>query len=151
MTDYVVVDASIALKLVLREPLSKAASEQAEVWARAGIWPVAPALMLAEATNVIRRRVAAAILTPEVARAGLMQLLNLGIEIRESPEIHLMALDLAAELARPAAYDCHYLALAEILSGEFWTADEKFYNAVRDKKPEVRLLRPQHTPGQPFE
>jgi predicted nucleic acid-binding protein len=39
-----------------------------------------------------------------------------------------------------AAYDVHYLALAELLGCELWTADEKFFNSVKKKKPQVRLL-----------
>lgn len=37
-------------------------------------------------------------------------------------------------------HDAHYLALAQTLDCEFWTADERLYNAVRDQLPWVRWL-----------
>lgn len=38
-----------------------------------------------------------------------------------------MLLDWALHFKMPQVYDAHYLALAEGLKGEFWTADEKLY------------------------
>lgn len=35
------------------------------------------------------------------------------------------ALDLAERLSLSATYDAHYLALAEWLGAEFWTADQR--------------------------
>jgi predicted nucleic acid-binding protein len=46
----------------------------------------------------------------------------------------------ATRFNRPAAYDAHYLALAEMMNCEFWTADERLFNAVRDKLSWVRWL-----------
>lgn len=66
--------------------------------------------------------------------------LNMGIEVRESPQIHLRALELAQELQMPAVYDTHYLALADIMGCELWTADERFFNSVKVHKPQVRWL-----------
>ena len=39
-----------------------------------------------------------------------------------------------------AAYDAHYLALAEMLGCEFWNADERLYNTVKDELPWVKWL-----------
>lgn len=33
-----------------------------------------------------------------------------------------------------------YLALTEIVGGEFWTADERLYNAIREAFPVIRWL-----------
>jgi predicted nucleic acid-binding protein len=40
---------------------------------------------------------------------------------------------LAQQFGRPRAYDTAYLALAQINQCEFWTADEKLYNSVKEK------------------
>jgi predicted nucleic acid-binding protein len=41
--------------------------------------------------------------------------------------------ELAAAHNLAAAYDAHYLALAERLGIDCWTADERLYNSVRHR------------------
>jgi predicted nucleic acid-binding protein len=138
---YVVVDASLAIKWVLNEPYTEQALALADEWATAGIRPSAPCLLLVEATNVLHRRAMLGHISLSQARELLAGLLDMGIEIRESPQIHLRAMELAQELARPAVYDTHYLAVSDILECDLWTADERFLNSVRDRHPRVRSLR----------
>ena len=57
-------------------------------------------------------------------------LLSSGIELREIPQIHVRALELAGELGQGAVYDSHYMALAESLGCDLWTADERFFRAA---------------------
>jgi predicted nucleic acid-binding protein len=140
LTVYKVVDASLAIKWVLEEPLDEEAMLLADEWSKAGNVPAAPGLLLAEVTNLFHRRVVAGYLSLSSARELLKKLLSMGIEIKESPAIHLRALELAQELHLPATYDVHYLALAELLGCELWTADEKFFNSINQKKPQIRLL-----------
>jgi predicted nucleic acid-binding protein len=64
----------------------------------------------------------------------------LNILFLEPVDFHIRAFDLANRLNRPAAYDTHYLALAEHLDCEFWTADERLTNAVKSTLPWVKLL-----------
>jgi len=47
---------------------------------------------------------------------------------------------LAEEFNRPTAYDAQYLALAERLACEFWTADERLFNAVTARFASIRWL-----------
>ena len=54
---------------------------------------------------------------------------------------------LATRFNRPAAYDAHYLALAEMMNCEFWTADRRLFNVVKDELPWVRWLG-KHEGGQ---
>lgn len=56
------------------------------------------------------------------------------------PDLHERAWNLAAEPNRPTAYDAPYLALAEILVCEFWTADKRLYQAVQSRLPWVCWL-----------
>ncbi len=49
-------------------------------------------------------------------------------------------MELAERFRRPATYDPHYLALAEREGCEFWTADERLWNAVKADLPWVRWL-----------
>jgi len=136
----VVVDASLAVKWVLKEPYADEALALASEWAVAGITPVAPGLLFVEATNVLHRRAVLGHISVSEAGRLLNGLLSLGIQIRESPQIHVRAMELAHELGRPAVYDTHYLALADLLQCELWTADKRFFNSVRGRQPRVRWL-----------
>lgn len=144
MNGYVVVDASLAVKWVLKEPYAEQALELATNWASRGVKPAAPCLLLVEVTNVLHRRAMLGQMTPAQAEQLLGGLLAIGIEVRESSQLHLRALELAQELQRPAVYDTHYLALAEILGCDLWTADERFFNVVKERQPRVKWLR-EHT------
>ncbi len=140
MSGYVVVDASLAIKWVLREPYSNEALALASEWAAAETRPVAPCLLFVEATNVLHRRAVLGHISLPQAKELLAGLLNMGIEVRESPQIHFRALELAQELEMSAVYDTHYLALADILECDLWTADERFFNSVKVPQPRVKWL-----------
>ena len=73
-------------------------------------------------------------------RRALEEAMSLDIRYLDPPDLPLRAFELAARLRRPAAYDAHYLALAEHLECPFWTADERLYNAVRNDFPSIRWL-----------
>ena len=60
--------------------------------------------------------------------------------IEESRHLIPRTLELASQLGQGAVYDSHYLALAESLDCELWTADERFQRAARERFPRVRLL-----------
>lgn len=46
-------------------------------------------------------------------------------------DLNRQALQWAERLAQSKAYDAQYLALAEHLQAEFWTADEHMVNSVK--------------------
>lgn len=56
------------------------------------------------------------------------------------PGVTLRAVDLADTFGQSASYDAHYLALAEHLGCELWTADEKFRNATKGTFKWVRWV-----------
>jgi predicted nucleic acid-binding protein len=47
---------------------------------------------------------------------------------------------ITVKLGLKAAYDAYYLALAESLKADFWTADQRLTNAVAEKLPWVKCL-----------
>jgi predicted nucleic acid-binding protein len=63
--------------------------------------------------------------------------LQLGITLHGDAALHRRALALAEHLELSAAYDAHYLALAERLGTEFWTADQRLGNAMSSILPWV--------------
>ena len=130
MNNFVVVDASLAFKWLVKENHSDKALALARSWDNEGIRPVAPYLMPVEVANALHRRVVREELTLRTATHLMEYLVASGIELRETPNLHGRALELADQLRQSAAYDAHYLALAETLECDLWTADEKFYRAA---------------------
>jgi len=55
-------------------------------------------------------------------------------------ELHGQALTMAARFNLPAAYDAHYLAVAEQVDAAFWTTDRRLANTVGDALPWVHLV-----------
>ncbi len=140
MSGYVVVDASVAVKWLITEVLSEEALALLRSWARDGITAITPYLMAAEVSNALHKRVISQELSVAAASDLMETLLASGIELRETPLIHVRAIELASELGQRAAYDSHYLALAEELDCDLWTADARFYRAARSSAERIRLL-----------
>ena len=140
MNDFVVVDASVAVKWLVREAYSVEALELVASWAAAGVTLVAPHLMPAEVSNALHKRVVSDELSVTAASRQIELLVASGMELIETPSLHVRALALASELNQTAAYDAHYLALAEELDCEFWTADARFYRAAAPTMDRNRLL-----------
>ena len=140
MSRFVVVDASLAFKWLVEEVDSEKAESLVEVWNDRGIQTIAPYFMSAEVTNILRQRVRRGEMRLEEGLRLIEKLLSSGIELYHSLDIHRRALELASELGQGAAYDAHYLALAEILDCEMWTADERFYRVASPASARLRLL-----------
>ncbi len=140
MSGWVVVDASLALKWVLEEPYSSQAEALLEAWSAAGVYPVAPTLLSYEAANVLHRRAARGGITAEDATRALNDLLHMGVRLEHDPSTVVRAFHLARQLGLPAAYDAQYLAVAEREGCECWTADERLWNAVKERLPWVRWI-----------
>lgn len=130
MSDFVVVDASLAFKWLVEEENSDVAHSILQVWDRQGIGLAAPHLMPFEVTNALHRRVVRSELAVDVAAELMQDLMSLGVVLHETPELHGQALKLASQLQQGAAYDAHYIALAENLGCELWTADRRFHRAA---------------------
>jgi predicted nucleic acid-binding protein len=133
------IDANVIVPYVTaipHEPVERAWN----TWLAAHEEFVVPPLAFYEITNAIRQYQKAHVLTTNAARKALETALALPITMSSDLGDHLRALELAAQLNRPATYDAHYLALAERLGVEFWTADERLYNATRHALPWVRLV-----------
>ena len=136
----VCVDANVVVALVTAERFSRAALALWEELTRKDWQPVAPLLLRYEVTSALWRKTMQKVMASEDARQALQEALALDIQYLDPPGLSLQALELAARFQRPAAYDAHYLALADHLSCPFWTADERLYNAIRADCPHVRWL-----------
>ena len=61
--------------------------------------------------------------------------------------LHQRGLEIANLLQRPAVYDSIYLALAEALGGELWTADRNFFRAASAEFSNARWLGEANVPN----
>jgi predicted nucleic acid-binding protein len=86
----------------------------------------------------VNKAVARGDLTEEEGREAISLLLTVHAYRRPLPSPH-ESYELARKYQR-SVYDSWYLALAEELGSEFWTADQKLYNAVKDRLPFVKWL-----------
>ncbi len=131
----IVIDASVAVKWVLREAGSDAADGLLD---HDGL--IAPVIWLAEAANALWRRARIGEITADEASERLHELQNAPVA-SVAIEPHLdRALRLANEIGHPI-YDCLYLALALHQDTHVVTADRRFAAAAQPGLPgRVRLL-----------
>jgi predicted nucleic acid-binding protein len=134
------VDARVVVALVAPESQSERALTLWTTWMSRETQVVAPGLLRYELASALWRKAVRGLMQMEDARRALEVALSLDITFLDPPELPLKAFDLASRLNRPTTYDMCYLALTEIVGGEFWTADERLYNAVREAFPAIRWL-----------
>ena len=131
------VDASLVIRLLLSGEYTSPVAVLWRAWHEAESLIVAPTLIHYEVSNALRRYVVHGGLLPEEAAEALEAVLQLGIALHGDAALHRRALALAGHLELSTAYDAHYLALAERLGAEFWTADQRLVNAVSAVLPWV--------------
>lgn len=142
-----VVDASLAVKWLVEEDDSDKALALSTDWGALGVQIEAPHLMLAETANALHRKVVDGQLALHAATLSIANLYSLGIKFHDPENIHAGAVRLAGQLNQGAVYDSVYLALAERLDCELWTADRRFYRAAAGAFPDrVRWLSDFKTP-----
>lgn len=119
-----VVDANLLVSLAIDLPYSEAAQARVEGWLADGESLFSPELWEYEATTSVRKwAVQRAVSSEEIERA-LLRLDALPVEsVSTDAVLRRSALVWAARLGHFAAYDGFYVALAERLETELWTAD----------------------------
>ncbi len=142
MKNLVVVDASLAIKWVLNEPDSDKALALLNQWNVNGVVMIAPSLLSFEASNAFYKNFLRGKITLIQAQQAIEAVLAIGIELEfsEKPTLHLEALELSERYKLPATYDAHYLALAERENCELWTADMRFWNAIKHQVSRVHMV-----------
>ena len=140
--DIVVVDANIAVKWAVMEEDSHIAERLLMEWNLQSTRIIVPVLFLCEISNILWKKVRRDVLAFSRTKQAMKFILDIGIETYCSvdKEVNLRVLELANTYKLPASYDAYYLALAERENCEFWTADARLYNAVRDRLSWVRLM-----------
>jgi predicted nucleic acid-binding protein len=140
MNSLVCVDARLILRTLIPNRFSDEAEALLAGWLTERIELLAPSLLAYEVTSALRRLVALKAITPERGDAAFAQFLAIPIRLSSRRAIFPLAFRLAKEFNRPRAYDTAYLVLAQLARCSFWTADERLYNAVKEKLPWVHWV-----------
>ncbi len=123
MNSAVVIDANLAIYSVLKTPHSPLATRVLELFAQRGSQPCAPGLWWYEVTSVIHRYHFTGLISDSTAYTALELLtVELGVQSIDVPA--RAAFDWGTRLRQKAAYDGFYLAAAEQLGSELWSADQ---------------------------
>jgi predicted nucleic acid-binding protein len=139
------VDANIAVKWLVEMSDSPQARALFDEWMSRGVKLIAPDFFIWELDSTLRRGVVTGSkrdrLTPEQAEVAFNAAQALPIETLTVEGQRRRAWELAKELGQAVVYDTTYIALAELRRCEFWTADERIYNAAAQAGlKHVRLL-----------
>lgn len=118
----VVVDASVLLALVLKEPHAETVGRLLGQWADDGSVLHAPDLARYEIASALTKSRMRGDLTAQDVTEAVSILDALGV-VYHPPAFTERVVEIAVDLRRHSAYDAAYLALAEQLLCELWTLD----------------------------
>ena len=132
MTRRLILDASVAIKIVVAEPDSDLADRVLD-------YPLAaPDLLLPECGNILWKKVRMGEVPAAEAEGAALALLALRVDLLASKRFLAGALRRAVRLNHPI-YDCLYLEAAATLGLALVTADRKLLRLV---EPGVEVLTP---------
>jgi len=134
------VDASFIIRLVINNYSDNIYSDTWQQWQDLKTIIVAPTLTMYEVSNGFYRYQRIGQITSNQTEDFLTEALNLDIQFYGDTNLHQEALVLANLYSLPATYDAHYLALAQRLQIELWTADKKLFNSVFKSLSWVKLI-----------
>ncbi|MGH2531670.1 MAG: type II toxin-antitoxin system VapC family toxin [Thermomicrobiales bacterium] len=136
----VIVDTSLAVKWVLPESHSDVALALAARWRRGQRTIIVPAWFACEVANVFFQRIRQRSITLADAQDLLVEIMVAVRPVDVSTVVGSRALEIAHSLGQRANYDAYYLALAEHLDCELWSADERFWRAAHPVFPWARWI-----------
>jgi len=129
----VCVDASVVLRRAL-QPDDNAIKKLWQAWVDDEVRLVAPTLLFYEVTNGLYQQQRNKVLSPDTIWKALELALDLPINLVNEANLHVRAREIAMEYNLFATYDAHYLALAEWMDVDLWTADMKLVNTLKPFK-----------------
>jgi predicted nucleic acid-binding protein len=133
MAGQYVIDANATLGLFLRLPYS----QKVEKWMRERQAEeaklVVPTLWEYECLSGLRRAEALGQISSEQTEWLFEKLFALELHrVEPTLELHRASLHWAEKIGQAKVYGAQYLALAESLSAEFWTADKRLFHAAQE-------------------
>ena len=142
------VDANFVVKLVTNPSETSPHLILWDQWEQSQTQIISVTLLCYEITNVFHRMRRAGQLLDTEAQQSLNNALNLPIRLygdhavagEPDRQLHQQAFEMAQQFNLPAAYDSHYLALAQRFQADFYTGDKRLFNTVRSTLPWIHLV-----------
>ena len=132
--EFIVLDAGVVVPLILPHPLGGAVEQRMRHWKREYYRLVSPCFMPVEVVSALRQAVYAGKFDSRQALEAVEIVMSLGIEWMTPGGDGLQsALRWAERLGQSKAYDAQYVALAEQLGAELWSADQRLINALKEQ------------------
>jgi len=130
---WMIVDSGIFLASVQKERFGKEVDRLLASLREANFQLAAPTLLRYELIAVVRKNVYRKSIAPSDARVIQEAINELTDEITFFIDDDLLkrGYAIAEQLSLATAYDSQYLSVAERLHCDFWTADERLFNAVK--------------------
>jgi predicted nucleic acid-binding protein len=139
-TARLVADCSVVVKWRFTdEPFCAEANDLLLDWQAGAIEIVAPDLLPAEVMSAFLRAARRSRVTEAEAQGAIRDLLALPFDFQATLPLAATAFEIALRFNQ-RAYDCYYVALAERAGLEFWTGDERLYNALHHHYPLIRWI-----------
>ncbi len=135
----IVVDSSVAVKWFVAEEDSEQAILVLSEYQHKKISLLAPSLIYAEYGNIIWKKQVFNNLDLQEAEFAIREFRNISFTLTPTTSLFDDAYKIAVKYKR-TFYDSLYLALSVKENCGFMTADEKFYNAVKQDFPKMILL-----------
>ena len=140
MDSKICVDASFILKLVLPEDYSDKVHLMWNEWVEKEASIYAPYLLIYETGSVIRNKIFRDEIALDEGKEAARVLNAQEVIFYHSQMIEERAWDLAVTYEKPTLYDAFYLAVAEEIGAEFWTADKRLVNSLKKEIPWVKSV-----------
>ncbi|MBK8988292.1 MAG: type II toxin-antitoxin system VapC family toxin [Chloroflexi bacterium] len=132
MTTSLVIDANLTFRYLLPGEAHEQLRPLFHQWEAQGVTLIAPTLWAYETASIISKTVHFGHLTEAEGEALLQMAGAFTVQlIPPDGELLSRAYTWTRRLNQAAAYDSFYLALAERLNCDFWTADLRLANAAR--------------------
>lgn len=137
----VVIDASLAVNFVLPTYSYHGQVRRLfEEWEKHGVILAAPHLFEAESDSGIRRLVHLKKISASTGAMAQSILEALSVRLIYNRNARKRARQIAEQFNQSRIYDATYASLAEVRRCIFWTADEKFFNAVSETLTFVKFI-----------
>jgi predicted nucleic acid-binding protein len=140
MTRVLCLDTSVWIPYLIPEIYQPQARILVEEALSVNLRLVAPAFVWAEVGSVLRKKTRMQVITTEEAQGFFEDFCELPIDYIEAEAIRAKTWEIAEQYELLTLYDAAFLACAESISAEFWTADAALVKQLIPRPAYVREM-----------